>query len=227
MNINYTDDVRAFQEKFGLVMPEKFTFLAQDLFQFRLKFFIEEIKEYEEAVEQNNLPDAIDAMIDLVYITSGCALLCGISVGEFEKIIDKNTIAYQDLVCNVSKEDENNTPHLPSKTNHQIILSVLQRNLEQFIDGWQSSNQTMIKDSLAALYRNAFYASLLMGFSMDQWNELWADVQRANMAKERVLKAEDSKRGSAYDVRKPAGWVAPRTQELVSKFVKDSMETSV
>jgi hypothetical protein len=43
-------------------------------------------------------------------------------------------------------------------------------------------------------------------------------VQKANMAKVRVAKAEDSKRGSTFDVRKPEGWVGPeaRLEEILS-----------
>ena len=41
------------------------------------------------------------------------------------------------------------------------------------------------------------------------WPQLWDEVQRANMAKERAKHAGESKRGSALDVVKPEGWVPP------------------
>jgi predicted HAD superfamily Cof-like phosphohydrolase len=41
------------------------------------------------------------------------------------------------------------------------------------------------------------------------WQDGWEAVQRANMAKERALRAEQSTRGSTYDVIKPAGWAPP------------------
>ena len=43
------------------------------------------------------------------------------------------------------------------------------------------------------------------------WQELWDDVQRANMAKERGT----TKRGNVVDVMKPAGWQPPKTQEIL------------
>ena len=43
------------------------------------------------------------------------------------------------------------------------------------------------------------------------WDELWADVQRANMAKERGT----TKRGHAVDVTKPKGWIPPQTLAIL------------
>lgn len=48
-------------------------------------------------------------------------------------------------------------------------------------------------------------------------DELWKDVQRANMAKQRAAAdGSDSKRLSAFDVIKPAGWVGPRGREILA-----------
>lgn len=45
--------------------------------------------------------------------------------------------------------------------------------------------------------------------------EAWARVQRANMAKVLAESAEQSKRGYAKDVVKPAGWQPPKHTDLV------------
>lgn len=48
------------------------------------------------------------------------------------------------------------------------------------------------------------------------FEEAWARVHAANMAKVRALRdGSDSKRGSAYDVVKPEGWIAPDHSDLV------------
>lgn len=49
------------------------------------------------------------------------------------------------------------------------------------------------------------------------WGELWADVQRANMAKERAVNDSDprSMRRHHMDVVKPAGWKPPSTIEVL------------
>lgn len=45
------------------------------------------------------------------------------------------------------------------------------------------------------------------------WAELWEDVMRANMAKERGV----GKRGHAVDLVKPMGWQGPKTVEILQK----------
>ena len=47
------------------------------------------------------------------------------------------------------------------------------------------------------------------------WDTAWSRVQEANMLKVRVENAEDSKRGTTHDVRKPEGWVAPQFRDLL------------
>jgi predicted HAD superfamily Cof-like phosphohydrolase len=42
-------------------------------------------------------------------------------------------------------------------------------------------------------------------------------VHKANMTKIRALRSEDSKRRSAYDIVKPAGFVAPTLSDLIRK----------
>lgn len=61
-------------------------------------------------------------------------------------------------------------------------------------------------DALVDLAYVLHGTALMMGLP---WPMLWAEVQRANMQKERAKRAADSKRGSAYDVVKPAGWKSP------------------
>lgn len=55
-----------------------------------------------------------------------------------------------------------------------------------------------------------------MQFGAERFNEAWRRVHAANMAKVRAERAEDSKRGSTFDVVKPSGWKAPDHQDLVA-----------
>lgn len=48
------------------------------------------------------------------------------------------------------------------------------------------------------------------------FREAWRRVHAANMAKVRAQRAEDSKRGTTFDVVKPPGWIAPRHVDLVN-----------
>jgi predicted HAD superfamily Cof-like phosphohydrolase len=63
-------------------------------------------------------------------------------------------------------------------------------------------------DALADLVYVALGTAHMMRLPFDQ---VWAEVQRANMAKERASSARDkrSKRGHALDVVKPDGWRGP------------------
>jgi len=68
------------------------------------------------------------------------------------------------------------------------------------------------QDALCDLLYVLLGTAYLHGFNI---REGWARVQAANMAKVRVASAADSKRGSAYDVVKPPGWMAPDHVDLV------------
>jgi predicted HAD superfamily Cof-like phosphohydrolase len=59
-------------------------------------------------------------------------------------------------------------------------------------------------DGLADLVYFALGTAYLHGFA--KFDEAWARIQAANMAKVRAEKPSDSKRGSTFDVVKPAGW---------------------
>ena len=56
---------------------------------------------------------------------------------------------------------------------------------------------------------------------------LWNDVQNSNMAfKERVTSLDNAtKRGSTFDVRKTARWIAPRGAELIKEWTEQGEES--
>jgi predicted HAD superfamily Cof-like phosphohydrolase len=59
----------------------------------------------------------------------------------------------------------------------------------------------------------------MMGLPFD---DAWAEVQRANMAKERATGADDARsvRGHALDVVKPAGWAPPNHEPAIIARVR-------
>lgn len=75
-------------------------------------------------------------------------------------------------------------------------------NLEEYFDG------------LIDLVYVALGAAYLAGLP---FNEGFKRVHEANMKKVRALRQEDSKRGSTYDIVKPAGFVAPTLTDLIRK----------
>lgn len=153
-------DVRAFHDKFKLSAArlDRPGFLPDDLQRVRLNFLLEELMEtawscgFELTVEPDgtvgfrrdpgldgrvNLAEALDGLIDLVYVALGTADLMG--------------------------------------------------------------------------FGNATTGP---GLVTSRWWEGWRRVHRANMAKELVKSAKESKRGTTWDVKKPVGWRPPNLEDL-------------
>lgn len=85
-------------------------------------------------------------------------------------------------------------------------VKFMQEELDEFITDHSEHNMHGAADALVDLAYVLHGTALMMGLP---WSELWDEVQRANMAKERATCASQSKRGSALDVIKPEGWKAP------------------
>lgn len=133
---NYAD-VHAFHTHFGLPAPKVPVMLDEDVFLFRRRFMQEELHEFNAAfydheqarTNEERLAEMADALIDLVYVAMGTAVMMG----------------------------------LP-------------------------------------------------------WQLLWDEVQQKNMEKVKVESAADSKRGHAFDIKKPAGWTPPDIAGLLKAF---------
>src|SRR5690606_15968618 len=67
-------------------------------------------------------------------------------------------------------------------------------------------------DALIDLVVVAMGTAVMMGLP---WELLWDDVQRANMSKVRGV----TSRGVGADLMKPEGWEAPKTDEILARYV--------
>jgi predicted HAD superfamily Cof-like phosphohydrolase len=90
----------------------------------------------------------------------------------------------------------------------------LQEELDEIIKAGQEDNLEEYFDGLIDLVYVALGAAYLAGLP---FNEGFKRVHEANMTKVRALRQEDSKRGSTYDIVKPAGFVAPTLTDLIRK----------
>lgn len=81
-----------------------------------------------------------------------------------------------------------------------IIFAIDDQNVPQDI--------ALQADALVDLVYVAKGTAVMMGLP---WEELWDDVQGANMRKVRGM----THRGNLMDVSKPPGWVGPRTMEIL------------
>lgn len=120
MSFNLHRDVSEFHKKFEIPIEKYPAFPVKELLDFRMKFLREEVDEFGEAVRNDDIVKAFDALIDVVYVAIGTAVIM----------------------------------NLP------------------FEQGWNI-------------------------------------VHSANMSKIRAKNASQSKRGTAFDVVKPEGWVPP------------------
>ena len=234
MSYHYVQDVKLFHDKFGLVTPNEFVRLDDDLHKFRSGFFQEELTEYEEAARDKDLATVLDSLVDLDYIIAGAALVHGIQHEELyaatmvvDEFFSNDAVLDQGLAADVVRIS------LPDPLVVAAFTSLMRDHIDCFNAVHEHEDMTMstrheyVKYVLAAMFNSCLSAAGYSGCTEELWDELWADVQRANMSKERVLRQSDSKRGSTYDVIKPAGWVPPGTEEIIAKhqaWVKNEVQ---
>ena len=101
-------------------------------------------------------------------------------------------------------------------------VGFLQEELDEFKKSLEDKDLVGAYDALLDLVYVAYGTANMMGVSPEMWQELWDNVQTANMSKVRATSASQSKRGTSLDVVKPAGWVSPETKhaETLAKFAK-------
>lgn len=87
-------------------------------------------------------------------------------------------------------------------------VECMSEELDEFTDCALHQDLEGMADALVDLVYFALGTANMMGLP---WRELWDDVHRANMAKERGV----THRGHKVDCRKPEGWVPPRTHEIL------------
>lgn len=97
-------------------------------------------------------------------------------------------------------------PHLLALADWRYRYGFLQEEMAETDQAYHEGDLAGVADGLIDLIYVAIGTLQLMGVPVA---EGWNEVQRANMAKERVPSAEGSKRGHGWDVRKPAGWKPP------------------
>lgn len=91
----------------------------------------------------------------------------------------------------------------------------MQEELDEFVDAWQVDDLAKMADALVDLVYVAMGTAHLMGLP---WQELWDEVQRANMSKERAAAdGSNSVRKSSFDVVKPAGWTPPDIEGILTQ----------
>jgi predicted HAD superfamily Cof-like phosphohydrolase len=91
-------------------------------------------------------------------------------------------------------------------------IKFMEEELDEFVFGYDERDHAQMADALVDLAYVVFGTAHMLGYP---WQELWNEVQRANMTKVRAASASMSKRNSALDVVKPPGWTPPHITEIL------------
>lgn len=97
----------------------------------------------------------------------------------------------------------------------EFRLKFLKEELEEYEEALKSGDLEKQLDSLVDLVYVALGTALISGFD---FHAAWERVHQANMLKKRVESADESGRGSSFDVVKPDGWTPPRLSDLVKRY---------
>ena len=105
-------------------------------------------------------------------------------------------------------------PDFPVEEIWRLKNAHLQEELDELRKASYNGDLEEYFDGLIDLVYVALGAAYLAGLP---FNEGFKRVHEANMKKVRAYRQEDSKRGSTYDIVKPAGFVAPTLTDLIRK----------
>ena len=75
---SHYDDGLAFTQKFHLPTPVAPQLLTDEMASFRARFLEEELAEFEEAMHNDDMAGMADALVDLVYVAIGTAIMMGL-----------------------------------------------------------------------------------------------------------------------------------------------------
>ena len=105
-------------------------------------------------------------------------------------------------------------PGIPEEDVLTFRTRFMVEELQEFRDACARSDLCGAADALADLVYVALGTAHLMGLP---FNEIWREVQRANMTKVRAESKDDprSKRGHWYDVVKPEGFAPPDHSDAI------------
>jgi predicted HAD superfamily Cof-like phosphohydrolase len=104
-------------------------------------------------------------------------------------------------------------PRLLDSETTRFRLKFLEEELMEFRVSAISDDLPGMADALIDLVYVAMGTAYMMGLP---WQDLWDEVQRANMSKVRASDETESKRGSSLDVIKPRGWQGPDIEGVLN-----------
>ena len=95
------ESVRKFMETFGQEIKEKAKFPDEKVTSLRHDLIKEELDEFKEAIDNNDIKEVADALTDILYVTYGAGHAFGINLDKCFEEVQKS---------NMSKLDESGKP---------------------------------------------------------------------------------------------------------------------
>jgi hypothetical protein len=93
MSKDFIQDVLAFNKKFGIMVNDDPTYLTKRKLQERIDFLQEELDEFKLACDAQDLPEQADALVDLVYVALGTAVMLGLPFQELWDDVQRANMA--------------------------------------------------------------------------------------------------------------------------------------
>lgn len=81
MSNNWQKDVREFMERFGQQTPCDPCVPDESVLSLRRQLLMQETMETIDAANRKDLPGMIDGVVDVVYVSLGLAVACGVDIG--------------------------------------------------------------------------------------------------------------------------------------------------
>jgi len=112
--------------------------------------------------------------------------------------------------------DTSTTPNLMTPDLCLEREEKMREELDEFSAAWMSGDLAKAADALIDLVVFAKGTAVMMGLP---WRELFQEVNRANMSKERGV--APNRPNHSQDLIKPEGWIAPRIDQILSNYLED------
>lgn len=154
MNTNF-DKVGAFRRAMQLPIGNEPKFLLPAETSYFSRFIMEELSEYLRACEEGILVDAADALIDLVYVTMGCAHAMGLPFDTLFDIVHK---------ANMQKQPANDYIRSLRGNQYDVIKPV----------GWQPPEQEMefvLREHMQHVYKCGACENFFSRFQCNKGDE--------------------------------------------------------
>lgn len=109
-------------------------------------------------------------------------------------------------------------PRLLTDDEFRFRSKFLYEELAEFERAHRDDDLVEAFDALLDLAYVTIGTAIFMGLP---WDDGFDEVHRANLTKERVYDANETKRGSAFDVKKPDDWQPPELAAVLRKHLDD------